>query len=128
VDERRPIGIVLLGIISLLGGVALLFVGIVLVGVVAFGPEPTGNGTFVAGLLVGAVGLLYMAVAAGAWFGLPWALTIGVVTAALGLVAGVFTLLATGSVAHGLATLVFPAFLLWYLNRADVQAAFDDDR
>lgn len=59
----------------------------------------------------------------GAWSTRPWARTVGLVTAILGLVAGVVTLLTTGAIAHGFATFVFPIFLLWYLNRAKVKEA-----
>ena len=124
--EKRPAGIAMLGIISFLGGIALAFVGIVLMGVMLFGPAVTGEGVFLAGLLTFAVGGLFLAVAVGFWLGFPWALPIATATAALGLLAGVLNLVVTGQVTHGFATLVFPAFLLWYLNREDVKRAFDE--
>ena len=125
-DEGRPMGIALLGVIALLGGIVLVFVGIVLMGVVSFGPETKGNGVFLSGLLTFAAGLLYMGVAAGAWFGLPWARVAGLVTAVIGLVVGVGGFLLHGSVTHVVATIIFPIFLLWYLNRPSVKAAFQD--
>jgi len=125
VDER-PFGIPMLGIISFLGGIVLAFVGIVLMGVIIFGEIPTGNGAFLAGAITFAVGLLYLAVAVGAWFNRPWARTVGLATAVLGLVAGVITLVTTGAIVHGIATFVFPIFLLWYLNRPKVKQAFLD--
>ena len=118
----------MLGILSFIGGVALVFVGIVLTGSVALGPVPTGDFVFLTGLGILAVGLLYVAVAVGAWLGFAWVPTVGLVTAGLGLLAGVLSLLTTGSVTHGIATLVFPVFLFWYLNRDDVRAAFNEDR
>ncbi len=123
-DEERPFGIPLLGIISFLGGVVLCFIGIVLMGVIIFGDIPTGSGSFIAGAITFAVGVLYLGVAVGAWFTRPWARTVGLVTAVLGLTAGVITLVTTGAIAHGFATFVFPIFLLWYLNRAKVKEAF----
>ena len=126
-DDERPAGIPILGIIAFLGGVVLCFIGIVLMGVVIFGDIPTGSGSFIAGVITFAVGILYVAVAVGAWFTLPWARTAGIVTAILGLAAGVFTLVTTGAIAHGIATFVFPIFLLWYLNRDKVKAAFNRD-
>ena len=74
-----------------------------------------------------AVGILYVAVAVGPWFTFPWARNAGIVTAILGLAAGVFTLATTGALAHAIATFVFPIFLLWYLNRDKVTAAFNRD-
>jgi hypothetical protein len=124
-DEERPAGIPILGIIAFLGGVVLCFIGIVLTGVVIFGGIPTGSGSFLAGAATFAVGILFLAVAIGAWFTLPWARTAGIVTAILGLAAGVITLVTTGAIAHGIATFVFPLFLLWYLNRDTVTAAFN---
>jgi hypothetical protein len=123
-DEGRPFGISILGLISLLGGIVLVFVGVVLMGVVAFGPEPTGTGTFLSGVLTGAVGLLFIAVAGGFWFGFPWARIAGLVTALLGLAISAIGFVMHGSIAHAGATVVFPLFLLWYLNRASVKAAF----
>jgi hypothetical protein len=124
-DDERLAGIPILGIIAFLGGVVLCFVGIVLMGVIIFGDVPTGNGAFIAGAATFAVGILYIAVAIGTWFTLPWARTAGLVTAVLGLAVGLFTLVTTGAVAHGIATIVFPIVLLWYLNRARVKAAFN---
>jgi hypothetical protein len=40
---------------------------------------------------------------------------------------GVFTLATTGALANAIATFVFPIFLLWYLNRDKVTAAFNRD-
>ena len=60
-------------------------------------------------------------------FTFPWARNAGIVTAILGLAAGVFTLATTGALAHAIATFVFPIFLLWYLNRDKVTAAFNRD-
>jgi hypothetical protein len=127
-DDERPAGIPILGIISFLAGVVLCFIGIVLMGVIIFGDIPTGSGSFLAGAITFGVGILYLAVAVGAWFSMSWARTIGIVTAILGLAAGVFTLVTTGAIAHGFATFVFPIFLLWYLNRDKVKAAFNSDR
>ncbi|HEX5828761.1 MAG TPA: hypothetical protein VFY23_14645 [Candidatus Limnocylindrales bacterium] len=124
--EKRPAGIAMLGIISFLGGIALAFVGIVLMGVMLFGPAVTGEGVFLAGLLTFAVGAMFLGVAVGFWLGFPWALPIATATAALGLLAGVLNLVVTGEITRGFATLVFPAFLLWYLNRDDVKRAFDE--
>ena len=123
-DEERPFGIPLLGIIAFLGGIVLCFIGIVLMGVIIFGDVPTGSGSFIAGAITFGIGILYLAVAVGAWFTRPWARTVGLVTAVLGLGAGVVTLITTGAIAHGFATFVFPIFLLWYLNRAKVKEAF----
>jgi hypothetical protein len=123
----RPSGIVVLGIISFLAGIVLIFIGLTLTGVVIFGAVPGGNGSFIAGILTIAVGALYVAVAIGAWFTRPWARLAGIVTAAFGLTAGVITLVLTGAIGHAIATFVFPIFLLWYLNRASVKAAFVDE-
>jgi hypothetical protein len=123
-DEDRPAGIPLLGIVSFVGGIVLCFIGIVLMGVIVFGDTPIGGGSFIAGAITFGVGILYLAVAVGAWFTRPWARTVGIGTAILGLAAGVITLVTTGAIAHGFATFVFPIFLLWYLNRDKVKDAF----
>jgi hypothetical protein len=127
-DEGRPFLISILGIVSFLAGVVLVFVGVVLMGVVAFGPEVTGSGVFLSGALTTAAGLLYIAVAGGFWFGAPWARLAALVTAVISLVVSVIAFILHGSLGHALATVVFPLFLLWYLNRASVKAAFSRDR
>ena len=125
--EHRPIGIAMLGFVAFVGGVALVFIGIVGMGVLLFGPAQTGDHVFIAGLATFAAGILYLGVAVGAWLGMSWVLPVGLATAVIGLAVGVLQLLATGEVSHGFATLVFPVFLLWYLNRDDVKAAFTDE-
>jgi len=91
------------------------------------GDVPTGSGSLIAGAITFAAGILYIAVAVGASFTFPWARNAGIVTAILGLAAGVFTLATTGALAHAIATFVFPIFLLWYLNRDKVTVAFNRD-
>jgi hypothetical protein len=125
--ERRPVGILILALISFVGGVALLFIGLMGMGIVLFGPAQVGDGAFAVGLLAFAAGLLYLAVAGGAFLGMSWVLPVGLVTAVVGLGIGVLQLLATDSVSRGIATIVFPVFLLWYLNRDDVKAALTDE-
>jgi len=42
----------------------------------------------------------------------------------IGIVEAIFALLGTGSLNYALATTAFPLLLLWYMNRANVKAAF----
>lgn len=119
-----PIGVAVLGFFALVNGIAALIIGLQLIGVVAFGPVATGSGVFFWGLLAFLLGLLYIAVAYGAWTVRIWAWTFGMLVAVLGIFNAVMILFATGDLAKGLAAALLPAIVLWYLNTDSVKQAF----
>jgi hypothetical protein len=122
--NRPPIGISVLGLFALMSGVSQAFTGFQLMGIVALGPVPTGNGIFIAGLFSVIVGVIYLAVAFGAWSLKPWTYEFGLIMSVLGIFNGVIMMLLTGSLAYGVAVLIFPTLVYWYLNREDVRGAF----
>jgi hypothetical protein len=122
--NKVPLGVAILGFLALIQGVVAAFFGIVFLGVVAFGPAVVGDGIVLAGALSLLVGVLYIAVAGAAWTLQPWAWLFGEIIAIIGLVQAIFLLLASGSLVWGVAGFLFPAVILWYLNRADIKAAF----
>jgi hypothetical protein len=124
--NRPPMGITILGLFAFLSGLSMAFTGFELMGVVAFGPVPTGNGVFISGLLSALVGVLYLAVAFGAWTLKPWTWAFGLIMSVIGIFNGVLMMLLTGSLAYGVAVLIFPTFVYWYLNREDIKALFVD--
>ena len=121
---RPPIGVALLGFFALINGVAAAIIGLQLIGAVAFGPLPTGNGVFFTGLLTLAMGVLYIALAYAAWSMRVWAWAFGMFVAVLGLFNAVLVMLGSGSVATGLAAAFLPGVVLWYLNSEPIKQAF----
>jgi hypothetical protein len=119
-----PIGVAVLGFFALVNGLGALIVGLRLMGLVAFGPAVTGTGVFFWGALTFILGVLYIAVAYGAWTLRVWAWTFGMLVAILGIFNAVMVLIATGDLATGLGVALLPAVVLWYLNTEGVKAAF----
>ena len=120
----RPFGVLVLGALSIAIAVVRLLIGAQLLGVVVFGPVPTGTGIGVAGILALIVGAIYLAVGWALWSLRPWALVFTMIMAVFGLVDAMFVLLATGNLAYGLAAAAIPALLLWYTSREDIRATF----
>jgi hypothetical protein len=119
-----PIGVAVLGFFALVNGLGDFIVGLRLMGIVAFGPAVTGTGVFFWGALIFILGLLYIAVAWGAWTLRVWAWTFGMLVAILGIFNAVMVLIATGDLATGLGVALLPAVILWYLNTEGVKGAF----
>jgi hypothetical protein len=120
----RPFGVIVLGALSIAIATVRFVVGLQLLGFVIFGPAQTGDGLVLAGLLVLLMGAIYLAVGWALWSLRPWALLFAMIMAVFGLVDAVFVMLATGSVAYGLAAAAIPALLLWYTSREDIQRTF----
>jgi hypothetical protein len=119
-----PIGVAILGFFALVNGIAAVIIGLQLMGVVAFGPVSSGTGVFFWGLLAFILGLLYIAVAYGAWTVRIWAWTFGMLIAILGIFNAVMIVFATGDLSKGIAAALLPGIVLWYLNSSGVKEAF----
>jgi hypothetical protein len=119
-----PIGVAVLGFFALVNGMGALIVGLRLMGLVTFGPAVTGSGVFFWGALSFILGLLFIAVAWGAWTLRVWAWTFGMLVAVLGIFEAVMVLIATGDVSTGLGVALLPAVVLWYLNTEGIKQAF----
>ncbi len=122
--RQPPIGIAVLGFFALVNGISAAIIGLQLMGIVTFGPVSTGTGVFFWGLMAFILGVLYVAVAYGAWNLRIWAWTSGMLLAALGILNAVLILFATGDLTKGLAAALLPAVILWYLNSEGVKEAF----
>jgi hypothetical protein len=83
-----------------------------------------GTGVTWVGIMMLVVGAIYLGVGWSLWSMRPWALIFTMIMAVFGLVDAMFVLIATGSVAYGLASAAIPAFLLWYTSREDIREAF----
>jgi hypothetical protein len=121
---RPPIGVAILGFFALVNGVAVAIIGLQLMGAVAFGPAQTGSGLFFWGLLALGLGVLYIALAYGAWTLQLWAWTFGMLLAVLGIFQAVMVLIATNNLGYGVAAALLPAVILWYLNTEGIKDAF----
>ena len=123
---NRPFGVLVLGALAIAIAVVRLVVGFQLLFGGIFGAIPTGSGIVWAGILTLAVGAIYLAVGWALWSMRPWALIFTMIMAVFGLVDAMFVLIATGSIAYGLAAAAIPALLLWYTSREDIRDLFAD--
>jgi hypothetical protein len=120
----RPFGVLVLGALAIAIATVRLLVGLQLLFGGIFGERLAGTGVAWTGLLVLVVGAIYLAVGWALWSMRPWALIFTMVMAVFGLVDAAFAMLATDSVAYGVAAGAIPAFLLWYCSRQDIREAF----
>jgi hypothetical protein len=121
----RPFGVLVLGALAIAIAVVRLLLGFQLLGIAIFGDvQFDGGGVFWTGLLTTAVGIIYLAVGWALWSMRPWALIFTMIMAVFGLVDAMFVLIATGSIAYGLAAAAIPALLLWYTGREDIRDQF----
>ena len=125
--NKRPFGVLVLGALAVAIAIVRGLLGLQLLGVAVFGDiQFEGGGVFWTGLLTLVVAIIYLAVGWALWSMRPWALIFTMIMAVFGLVDAMFVLIATGSIAYGLAAAAIPAFLLWYTSREDIRDAFAD--
>jgi hypothetical protein len=125
--NKRPFGVLVLGALAVAIAIVRGLLGLQLLGIAVFGDvEFEGSGVFWTGLLTLVVAIIYLAVGWALWSMRPWALIFTMIMAVFGLVDAMFVLIATGSIAYGLAAAAIPAFLLWYTSREDIRDAFAD--
>jgi hypothetical protein len=122
--QGRPFGVLILGALAVAIAIVRLLLGLQLLGVAIFGDVPEGSGVFWTGLLTLVVGIIYLGVGWALWSMRPWALVFTMIMAVFGLVDAMFVLIATGSIAYGLAAAAIPALLLWYTSREDIRDQF----
>lgn len=118
----RPTGVTILAILAAIGGIVAVLGGITLLGVGTVGGIAGYGvlgalGTF-GGLIVLALGVLWLYVAWGAWNLKPWAWTWLAVVAAFNIVVAIFNLRSE------FFQVVLNAVILYYLFRPGVKAAF----
>jgi len=132
---KRPLGITILAILSLVMGILGLLVALPLVGVTAIaipGISSTLAGVAAGTLLtLGIVNLivasLYMAFGIGALSLRPWAWTLGVVAFGIGVLSGLVQLFTVGATAGVVVSLLISAGLLAYMYTETVKVAFDHE-
>ena len=123
--QGRPFGVLILGALAIAIATVRLLIGLQLLGVGIFGDDSLdGSGILWVGLLTVVVGAIYLGVGWALWSMRPWALVFTMIMAVFGLVDPMFVLIATNSVAYGLAAAAIPALLLWYTSREDIRDQF----
>ena len=125
----RPMGITILAILAGIAGVLGILGGLALVGLGGFMAASTGTaGLFglgaIAGIIVLAVGVAYLAFAYGAWTLKPWAWPLGVAIAAISVILSVLNVIGGGSITSEILNIVIAAIILYYLFQANIKALF----
>lgn len=130
--NKRPFGVLILGALAIAIAIVRLLVGLQMLGVGVFGDDAwDGTGVIWVGIMTVVVGLIYLGVGWALWSMRPWALIFAMIMAVFGLVDAMFVLIATDSIAYGIAAAAIPALLLWYTSREDIRGQFaqaDSDR
>ena len=123
--NKRPFGVLVLGALAIAIAIVRLLIGLQMLGVSVFGSDAwDGTGVVWVGIMTIVVGLIYLAVGWSLWSMRSWALIFAMVMAVFGLVDAMFVLIATSSVAYGIAAAAIPALLLWYTSREDIRGQF----
>jgi hypothetical protein len=124
---RPPVGIAIIGFFALVTGISQIFLGLNLVGAVAFGPAQTGSGIFLSGVLAIIAGVIFVAVAFALWATRPWAWAFAMIMAVLGLFEAFLVLLASANLGYGIAAALLPTVVLWYLNQPEIKGVFQEE-
>lgn len=124
-----PILISVVGFFAALAGVYYIFGGLRLIGFDFFGAfkdYPVTSGLWFWGVMWIVVGVIYIAVAGALWSLRPWAWLFAMIMAVFGLVSAFFVMFDAG-LGPALGAALLPGLILWYLNTAEVKAAFGAD-
>ncbi len=127
--KNPPILIAILGFFAALAGFGYLFFGIQLLGFDwfgALGDLPVFEGVGLWGWLAVVTGIVWLLVAGGLWALQPWARVFALVIAAFALLEAGLAFLHFPGTGVGFAMALMPALILWYLNTAEVKAAFGE--
>ncbi|MGB8087731.1 MAG: hypothetical protein WCF07_15710 [Nitrososphaeraceae archaeon] len=113
-SKRRPRGVTIISILTILDGSLIAFGGL---SFLAFG------GLLIGGIVL-AVGIGYLAVSYGLLKGKGWAWTITVILSIIGIVIQIISALATSDIAFTTLGVLINAVIIYYLYRPDVKAFF----
>ncbi len=127
--SARPTGITILAVLSAIGGILTLLGGVALIGVGSLAAAGTGTAAYfglgaVFGILLLASGIASLVFAYGAWNLRPWAWTLGVALQVLGLVLAVVTILGGADITSQIIGIVINAIILYYLFQPNIKSAF----
>jgi len=117
-------GVAVLAVLAVFAGALELLKGAQFLALIAFGPIPAGDGNVIVGSLAVVAGIAWIAVGAAMLSLRSWAWLVAMLVAIFGLFEALFSLLVTLSWEYAIVTAIFPALVLWYLNRDKIKVAF----
>ena len=123
---QRPLGVTILAILAAIGGVLGILGGLALFAVssaVSFAIPGVAGLTAIIAIVVIVQSVILIAFAYGAWGLKPWAWTLGILGAILGIVLSVVQLGGV-SAASLVIDIVIYAVIIWYLSQPSIQRAF----
>ena len=127
--KNPPILISVLGFFAALAGFGQLFFGLRTLGFDWFGllgDLPAFESVGLWGWLAIIVGIAWLLVAFGLWALQPWARTLAMIIAGVGLFEAVLAFFQFPGSGIGFAMALMPALILWYLTTAEVKDAFGE--
>jgi len=125
--KNPPILISILGFFAALAGFGLLFWGFRVLGFDwfgAFGDLPAVEHVGIWGWLAVGLGVVWLLAAFGLWALQSWARVFALVVAGVSLFEAVLAFFQFPGSGYGFAMSLMPLLILWYLNSAEVKAAF----
>jgi hypothetical protein len=127
--RNPPILISVLGFFAALAGFSLLFFGLRTLGFDwfgALGDLPRFDNVGIWGWLAIIVGIGWLFVAFGLWALQPWARVVALIIAGISLFEAVLAMFQFAGSGVGFGMAILPLLILWYLNTAEVKAAFSE--
>ena len=127
--KNPPILISVIGFFAALAGFCYLFFGLRTLGFdwfSIFGDLPKYEGVGLWGWFAIIVGVIWIAVAFGLWALQPWARVFGLIVAGISLFEAVLAMFQFTGSGVGFGMALMPLLILWYLNSAEVKAAFGE--
>jgi hypothetical protein len=125
--RNPPIMVSVLGFFGLLAGFTYLFIGLRALGFDwfgAFGDLPALESVGLWGWLAIGAGVAWILAAVGLWGLQEWARVFGMVMAGFSLFEAALAFFQFPGSGIGFSMALLPAIILWYLNSAEVKAAF----
>ena len=125
--RNPPIMVSVLGFFGLLAGFTYLFIGLRALGFDwfgAFGDLPALESIGLWGWLAIGAGIAWILAAIGLWGMQEWARIFGLVMAGFSLFEAALAFFQFPGTGIGFSMALLPAVILWYLNSAEVKAAF----
>lgn len=111
-QKHRPLGVTIIAILAVIGGIAFVASGAVLV-IIGIG------------FALIALGIAYFVMAYGLWNGKGWAWTITLIISAIGIVIGIASIAASPQKAAGeIVQIIINGVVIYYLYRPTVKAFF----
>ncbi len=130
----RPTGITILAILSAIGGVLSILGGVALIGLGGLAAGATGEGAFfglgaIFGLLILGTGIAGIAFAYGAWTLQPWAWPLGVALQVLSLIFAGLAVISntdniTGAITSQIIGVAISLVILYYLFQPSIKSLF----